>query len=173
VKDLQTAAFGLVLVFVDLGSGGWDWVPDPIGWILVLLALAQLKEVLPSYRGLSTVAWVCLAVSVITYPPTSVATIDDGFQWLFTLPTLAFCFLLCDALEELTAEGLAFRLRLVRDAFVVVALLPLLQLWWGWDWMLWPARVITWVVEAGLVLAMWDAADEEPAELGQEAGTED
>ena len=40
---LQTVAMGLVLVFLDVQPSGWDWIPDPLGWVLVLLGLSGLK----------------------------------------------------------------------------------------------------------------------------------
>ena len=91
---------GLVIVFLDVGSGGWDWIADPFGWVLVLFGLAPLKERLPAHRGAVVSAWVCLVVSVIILPPDSVDTIDPTLGWLFSLPTIAFCFVLCDALDD-------------------------------------------------------------------------
>ena len=64
----------------------------------MLLGLAAVKDGSPAHRGLSVTAWVCLAVSVLIFPPDSVATIDDSLGWVFSLPTIACCFLLCDAL---------------------------------------------------------------------------
>ena len=57
----------------------------------VLLGLSAIREVVPNHRGLVITAWVCLAVSVIIYPPDSVATLDDSLGWVFSLPTVVWC----------------------------------------------------------------------------------
>ena len=66
VKELQTLALGLVIVFVDVSTP--DWVADPIGWVLVLVALAAVREQLPDYRQVSLAGWTSLALSVVTWP---------------------------------------------------------------------------------------------------------
>ena len=86
-------------------ADGYDWVADPIGWVLVLLGLAAVKDGSRNCRGLGITAWVCLAVSVLSWPADSVATLDASLGWLFSLPTIAWCFLMCDALRGRAREG--------------------------------------------------------------------
>ena len=115
---------GLVIVFLDVAPGGWDWIADPLGWVLVLMGLSPLKELVPGHVGIVVSAWVCLVVSVLVFPPDSVATLDPSLGWLFSLPTIGFCFLLSDALADCTPDSLAVRFRWLRAAFVVVGVLP-------------------------------------------------
>jgi hypothetical protein len=164
VRSLQTVAMGLIIVFVDVGSGGWDWVTDPVGWVLVLLGLAPVKERLPAYPGVVISAWVCLVVSVLTLPPDSVDMIDPTLGWLFSLPTLAFCFLLCDSLADVTDGGLAVRLRLLRFVFILLAVLPGLVYLGGLEWLTIPAAVVAVVANVTLVLSSWSAGDEDEEE---------
>jgi hypothetical protein len=152
---------GLVIVFVDAGSGGWDWIPDPVGWILVLLGLAPLKERLPAYPGVLGSAWVCLVVSVVTLPPDSVDTIAPTLGWLFSVPTLAFCFLLCDSLADIVDGSLALRLKVLRFVFVVVGVLPGVVYLAGVEWMTVPAAVVAVLANITLVLSVWAAGDED------------
>src|SRR3712207_3953408 len=55
---------GLVIVFLDVGSNGWDWVADPVGWVLVLMGLAPVKELLPGHGGAVAVGLVIVFVDV-------------------------------------------------------------------------------------------------------------
>ena len=156
---------GLVIVFLDVGSNGWDWIADPIGWVLVLLGLAPVKERLPGYAGVAVAGWFCLLVSVLIFPPGSVDSIDESLGWLFSLPTIAFCFLLSDALADCTPRSLALRFRWLRVVFVVVGVLPFLVFVIGWDWLTIPAAVVAVLTNVVLVLTVWAAGDE-PEELG-------
>lgn len=122
---MQTIAMGLLVIVLDVPATGWDWIADPLGWVLVLLGLNAVRDVLPNHRGLGITAWVCLAVSVIIYPPDSVATLDDTLGWVFSLPTVVWCFLVCDAMHDVAEGGRRSALLWLRNAFVLVGLLPL------------------------------------------------
>ncbi len=156
---------GLVIVFLDVGPGGWDWIADPFGWVLVLVGLAPLKELVPSHAGLVVAGWVCLVVSVLIYPPSSVATLDPSLGWLFSLPTIGFCFLLSDSLEECTPHSLALRLRWLRAAFVVVGVLPLLVYVVGVDWLTVPTAVVAVLTNIVLVFTLWAAGDQDDSQV--------
>ncbi|WP_148573370.1 hypothetical protein [Nocardioides caldifontis] len=158
---LQTVAMGLVLVFLDVQPSGWDWVPDPLGWVLVLLGLSGLKELLPNHRGTTVTAWLCLLVDVLIWPPGSVAEVDDSLGWLFSVPTLAFCFLVCDALTDLSDSGRQALFRWLRNLYVVVAVLPLLVHWVGWEWLELPSAALAVGCNVVLVVALWSAGDED------------
>ena len=171
--SLQTVAMGLVIVFLDVPPTGYDWIADPIGWVLVLLGLAAAKEALPSYRGLSITAWVCLAVSVLVWPPSSVATIDDSLGWVFSLPTLAWCFLVCDSLHdalEWERKGTFFWLR---NVFVVVALLPLAVYVAGADWLTVPAAVLAVAANVVLVFLLFTTPLDDRAAADLAEGTDE
>jgi len=164
VAALQTVAMGLVLVFLDVQPSGWDWIPDPLGWVLVLLGLSGLKELLPNHTGVTVTAWLCLAVDVIIWPPGSVAKVDESIGWLFSVPTIAFCFLLCDSLADLVEGNGAVVFQWLRNTYVVLAVLPLLVYWVGLDWLTLPAAVAAVVTNLALVLAVWAAGDEDEEE---------
>ena len=159
MSSLQTVAMGLVIVFLDVGSGGWDWVADPFGWVLVLMGLAPVKERLPAYAGVAGSAWACLAVSVLTLPPDSVDTIAPTLGWLFSVPTIVFSFLLCDSLADVADDALATRFRWLRVVFVLVGVLPGLVYLGGLDWLTLPAAVAAVLANITLVLSVWAAGD--------------
>ena len=159
MKELQSVALGLVVVFVDVGSP--DWVADPLGWILVLVGIAAVKDRLTDYGYLQVTGWVCLGLSVVTWPPEAVPALDETLGWLFSLPTLAFCFLLADSLTDATEPGLARRFRLISWGYAMVTVLPLLPLVLAWDWMTTPGRVVAILVDVVLVLSLYRACDED------------
>jgi hypothetical protein len=159
---LQTVAMGLVIVFLDIGPSGWDWVADPIGWVLVLVGLAALKEILPNYRGLAITGWVCLGIAVLTWTPDSIAKLGDGFGWVFSLPTVAFCVLLCTASMAVVDEPLARRFDALRWALATAAALPLLVFGPGWGWLTIPSTVLVVLTNVVLVFTLWSAGDEDP-----------
>lgn len=163
---LQTVAMGLVVVFLDAGSGGLDWVADPVGWILVLLGLSPLKEHLAGHQGLTVTAWICFVVSVLIWPPSSVAHLDESLGWLFSVPTIAFCFLLADAVMDVTSGGLRSWLSLLRGLFVLVGVLPVLLYGAGWERLEVPAAVLAVVANVALVLALWQAGGDADADEG-------
>lgn len=162
MASLQTVAMGLVIVFLDVGPSGWDWIADPVGWLLVLIGLAGLRELLPSYRALSITAWVCLGISLLTYSPHSVRTLDPMLGWLFSLPTVAFSFLCCDALMDVTTDPLHKRFDVLRWCFVVVGALPLLLYGVGMDWLTVPTAVVAVAVNIVLLFTLWSAGDQDP-----------
>lgn len=161
MRSLQTVAMGLVLVFLDVNGASWDLIPDPVGWILVLVGLSPLKELLPNYRGVTLTAGVCLAESVLTYPPGSVDHLAPFLGWLFSLPTIAFAFVLCDALMDVATDGLEQRFGWLRWAFVAVGALPLGIYGMEWEWLKLPTAVLAVAVNVALVVTLWSAGDEE------------
>lgn len=161
---LQTVAMGLVIVFLDIQPSGWDWIADPLGWVLVLLGLPALKELVPNHRGLTVTAWLCLAVDVLIWPPGSVAKIDESLGWLFSVPTIGFCFLICDALMDVTEDSVATRFQWLRYAYVAMAVLPLLVYWVGLEWLTIPAAVLAVGANVVLLFTLWAAGDEEEDE---------
>ena len=123
MTPLQGIAMGLVIVLVDASFGGYDGVPDPVGWLLVLWGLNRLRTVLPESRGLVALAVLCLVVSVVTYPPQVAERLDESGGWALSLPQLAFSFALATALGPLSG-WLEKRFRLMRTVFVGLAVAP-------------------------------------------------
>ncbi|HEX4977728.1 MAG TPA: hypothetical protein VFV40_07670 [Nocardioides sp.] len=123
MTPLQGIAMGLVIVLVDAPFGGYDGVPDPAGWLLVLWGLARLRAVPAQRGGLLVLAVLCLVVSVATYPPQVSERLDASGGWALSLPQLAFCVALASALGPVAAS-LEGRLRVMRAVFVALAIAP-------------------------------------------------
>jgi hypothetical protein len=125
VTPLQKVAMGLVIVLVDAFFGGYDAVPDPVGWGMVIVGLLPLRARIDGGSGLVWVAGLCLAVSLVTYPPQVSGRLDESGGWALSLPQLAFCYLLCTALPPV-AGWLAGRFHVLRWVFVAGAAGPVL-----------------------------------------------
>lgn len=159
MTSLQTVVMGLVIVFLDIPPDGYDWIADPVGWGLVLLGLAPLRDALPNRSGLVVTAWVCLLFSVVSWPAGSPATLTPLLGWLFSLPTLAWCFLVCDAVSDAVDGRLRQVALVLRAAFAAVAPLPALVFLAGQDWLSTPAEVIILVSNLTLLFTLWSASD--------------
>lgn len=159
MKELQTVALGLIVIFVDIGDP--DWVADPLGWLIVLVGIAGIRQEVPDYGYLAVTAWVCLGLSVVIWPPDSVPTLDSTLGWVFNLPTLAFCYLLADSLYDVTVPRVAQWFRLIGWSYAVVAFLPLAPLLLDWDWLETPTTVLTIGLYALLVFALFGAAGDD------------
>jgi hypothetical protein len=97
MRPLQSVAMGLLVVALTARLHGYDALPDPVGWVLVLLGLHRL-ELSRVLAGLATVA---LVVSVVLWwPPAQdgLLALHPSLWWVATLPQLATCALLCRAL---------------------------------------------------------------------------
>ena len=158
MTSLQTVVMGLVIVFLDIPPDGYDWIADPIGWCLVLLGIAALEDRLPNRRGLVVTAWACLAFSVVSWPEGSPATLTPVLGWLFSLPTLAWCFLISDAVADAVEGRLRWVMLGLRNAFLVVAPLPGLVYLADQDWLSTPAEVLILVANLTLVFALSSAS---------------
>lgn len=171
VKELQSVVLGLTVVFVDVGSP--DWVADPIGWLLVLVGIAAVKDRLTDYGYLQLTGWVCLALSVVTWPPEAVPALDDTLGWLFSLPTLAFCFLLADSLTDVTEQGLSRRFRAISWLYAIVTVLPLLPLLLDWERSSTPVQVVTVFAQVVLVISLIHACDDDAVRSEEETPASD
>ncbi len=125
MTPLQSIAMGFVLVLVDASFGGYDAVPDPIGWAMVLAGLVPLRRVVDVGSGLIGLAALSLLVSAVTYPPAVARSLDESGGWALSLPALAFSFALCAALAS-AAGHLSGRFRVLRWAFAIGAVGPVL-----------------------------------------------
>lgn len=158
MTSLQTVVMGLVIVFLDIPPDGYDWIADPVGWCLVLLGLAALENRVPNRRGLVVTAWACLAFSVVSWPAGSPATLTPVLGWLFSLPTLAWCFLISDAVSDAVEGRLRWVMLALRNAFLVVAPLPGLVYLADQDWLSTPAEVLILVANVTLIFALGSAS---------------
>ena len=150
MTPLQRVAMGLVIVVVDT-LGGYDLLPDVLGWALVLWGLAGLPG---EDRGaLRYSAVVAAVMSVLLYPPAvhePLADADPSLQWAASLPDLIFALLLARALMRLALphdRRLAGRMRVLVTAAGVLAVAPVLVFAAGAEHLL-PAATL-------LVQLMW------------------
>lgn len=125
VTPLQKVAMGFVIVLLDAPFGGYDGLPDPVGWGLVIAGLLTLRQLLRGTDTLLGVAILAGLVSLATYPPAVGAHLDPSLGWLLSLPQLAFSVLACSALAAPNPD-LERRFLLLRWVFVGLAVAPVL-----------------------------------------------
>ncbi len=90
----------------------YDALPDPLGWVLVLLgvfALARIEDTFDSVRWLAVLAAI---VSVPMWLPQVRHQLDGSGEWFASLPQLVFCLFLAREIGLLGAS------RSARDAYV-------------------------------------------------------
>lgn len=133
MKPLQSAAMGLVIVALVARLDGYDLLPDPLGWLLVLQGLHRLPAGLPLRRALRSLGVLALATSVVLWVPAladGLERTDESLLWAADLPQLAFVALLCLALSRAATDhgdaGAARWLRTASRLTVVAAVLPVL-----------------------------------------------
>lgn len=122
---------GFVIVLVDASFFGYDGLPDPVGWGLVIAGLLTLRGM--HLRGADTVlgvAVLCGLVSLATYPPAVGQHLSPSLGWLLSLPQLAFSILTCSVLAPHAAE-LSGRFLVLRWVFVALVVAPVLVLGGG------------------------------------------
>ena len=134
VKPLQSIAMGLVIIaLVAKVNGGYDVLPDPVGWLLVLQGLGGLPATLPHRPALRTLGAVALGMSVVLWFPSlseGLERTDESLLWAANLPQHAFVALLSHALSRAAAAepGRSRWLRTASALTVGAALLPVVVL---------------------------------------------
>lgn len=138
MKPLQAVAMGLVVVLLTASVHGYDVLPDPIGWGLVLGGLVTLPVV--QRQLLRTLATVSLVVSVlIWFPPVRDAlnVTDPSLAWAAGIPEVVTLIVLAHALAQ--AAGAASDqsarrwFKTTRTLLVIVLLIPPVVLGAGLD----------------------------------------
>jgi hypothetical protein len=134
MRPLQSIAMGLVIVALSAPVGdGYDALPDPLGWLLVVLGSRALPDQVPRRRVVVTLAWLAAAASVPLWVPgfsdAAYAT-HPSLGWALNLPQLGFAAVLCHSLagSALAAEdhrAVAW-LRTAMAGFVVAVVLPVI-----------------------------------------------
>lgn len=137
MSPLQQVAMGLVIVALTAQAGGYDLLPDPIGWALAIGGVVRLRERLPSAGALLGLAVLAAVVGLRPYlgliGSELDAELDPALQWAASLPQVLFCLFLARALATLARDpgpGIApdeYRARwfsALTLAFGVVALAP-------------------------------------------------
>lgn len=146
MTPLQKIAMGLLIVVLDADLGGFDGVPDVLGWVLVMFGLLGLRARLDNFAVLRTVAVLAGVVSAVTFWPTVFATAPESTGWLLSLPHLAFSFVLCASVSELSKPddtAISRRFALLRWVFVALAAGPVLVYGGGVDALLIPLAVVS------------------------------
>lgn len=150
---------GLLLVTLDAVVGdGWDLVPDPFGWVLVIVGLRPLRGVLPQGPGLLTLAGLALLVSVALFPPAVLERTDESLQWMLSLPGLAVSVGLCTSLAAVAGPDTRGRFLLLRAVFAAAAVLPVLIYGGGVDLLVVPVAVALVVANLSLVYLVFRVA---------------
>ena len=159
MRPLQSIAMGLVVVALHAAFNGYDALPDPLGWVLVLVGVAGLPDDLPRrglVRGLAVLA---LLVSVPLWFPAVAAEVDDldaSLGWAITLPQVAFLVVLSDALGGAAAQAgdrkVRARARTLTVVFVVVGLLPVVIFGGGVTALVAPAAA---VAALSIIVLVW------------------
>ena len=137
MKPLQSVAMGLVIVVLSARFQGYDALPDPVGWLLVLVGVTALPAELPHRAHLLAFAGLAGAVAVVVWFPGVTDRLYSGdtestasLGWVVNLPQVAFSALLCHDLAGRAAaagDGSAARwLGLTRSALILVGLMPVL-----------------------------------------------
>ena len=182
-QPLLAVAIGLVIVALYSRAGGFDLLPDPIGWALVLGALRTITHRVE--LSARSVLWVLgigalLASAVLWWPSVHdwFADADPALGWAIDLPSLTFCAVLCHALSvQARAAGETFAtgwLSWTAIGFVLSALAPAVVIGGGVESLRDPAGIVTGLSQVSLfVLCLayaaraWAGAAESPRDAGE------
>ena len=113
VSGLAKVFWGLLLVFFDIKIQGFDILLDPLGFLIVIVGLAQLAPRNQRFSRASTAAVVLLVLSILEALFLSESLVQyvlgnyiGGF-FIFVISTsanLLFLYYLCRGIEELSQE---------------------------------------------------------------------
>lgn len=156
MTPLQWVAMGLVLTLVDADIGGYDAVPDVLGWVMVVPALLRLRDVLATTTlvGLAVLAGMA---SLATLRPDLIEDLPESTGWLLSLPQIAFSLLLSVELSR-AVPRLARRFGVLAWTFGVAAVGPVLLYGGGVDVLLVPLAVLTVLANVYLVYLLFRVA---------------
>jgi hypothetical protein len=163
VKPLQAVGLGLVLLALgpaDAAPGTFDPLPDPLGWLLVLVGLHSLGRALDARRlpALRFLGVVALGFSIALVVPAVARWLetDPSLGWAADVPRFAFFALLCHELSQSafrarhTGGASAFRMAGLGLLFVLAA--PPLAFGAGWTAVGPAGEVAAQVVQLALIV---------------------
>jgi hypothetical protein len=78
MKPLQSVAMGLVIVVLSARFGGYDALPDPVGWLLTFLGVRALPDDLPHRTNLLGLAALAGVVATIVWFPAVTGDLYDA-----------------------------------------------------------------------------------------------
>lgn len=135
MKPLQAVGCGLLLILLDVVIAGFDLLPDPFGWALVLVGVVALRPRLSTGTPVLAAAATAAVVSVPLWIPGVAETVsqaDPALGWALSLPHVVFTVLFFHALQQLAkAAGnhdAAGWLQICWVGAVIVGVLPALLL---------------------------------------------
>lgn len=139
MKPLQSIAMGLVIIVLSARFGGYDALPDPVGWVLILLGTRALPDVVMRRESLQVLGALAAVVSIVLWFPSITEGLydaDASLGWAANLPQIGFTALLCHELATAAAQSgdgkAASWLGLTRTVVIVVGVLPVLVFGAGW-----------------------------------------
>jgi len=161
VRPLHAIALGLVVIALYARAGDYDLLPDPLGWVLVLLGLLVLTERIELAR--TRLLWVlgafALAADVVLSIPSAVDWFEDAepaLGWAMDAPALAFCAVLCHALaipaRTASATWAASWFEWTAIGFALTVLAPVLVIGGDIEELRAPAEVVTGLAQVSLFL---------------------
>lgn len=187
MKPLQAVGLGLVLLALgpaEADPGVFDPLPDPLGWLLILIGLHGLAPRLDPVRLglLRFLGALALVISIALVVP-SVArwlATDPSLGWSADVPRFAFFALLCHLLSQAALKAGhvagASTFSIAGAALVFVIAAPPLAFGADWDGVGKAGQVAAQVVQLALVVLCfvfsgrrWAGAPD-PAEPGAEKG---
>ncbi len=101
MRPLQPIGLGLLLIFIH--AGRFDFLPDPVGWLIILAGVSTLPETVERRTVLLGLAGLAGAISVPLWWPDwaeALTTGDPSLWWAANLPQLAFVLLLALSLDQ-------------------------------------------------------------------------
>ena len=157
MRPLQSIAMGLLVVALTASFHGYDALPDPVGWVLVLLGLRGLG--LPQRGALLTLTAIALAVSCVLWVPhvaDRIDAVDPSLTWAANLPQLGTTAYLAHSLAGsawLSGDRSARRWLLTDRTLLVLAVLaPVVVFGGGVEALAGPAYALA---ALALLLLVW------------------
>ena len=155
MRPLQPIGLGLLLILVH--AGRFDFLPDPLGWLIILAGVSVLPESVQRRSLLLGLAGLAGAISVPLWWPAWAEALNQGdpsLWWAVNLPQLVFVLLLGLSLmlaaRHADDQSAARWWQLVATLATLAALLPVLVFGGGVD----ALEVPTYVLGAATLLTV-------------------
>lgn len=129
-RPMILIGLGLVINMLSPRIGGWDVLPDWIGWLLILLGTWVFARTLPSRNLMLGAATGALAISAAQWSPRVVDKLGDAepaVLWALSLPALGWLTLYCLAVAGVSRRdaGSSFWWKYIGGMNGAAAVLPI------------------------------------------------